>query len=420
MLYETWGVEGGGSQTPTLLEAWQPTRDTGSQDSLDTVESTSEFMNPDFIGEHEPAMNLHLTSADTETTDLDDIRSDSPLLMHPLDENKPQWMTTTRDQGSSSDVSLYCENNGINWFGSTLNRTLQLPLKMFLRIRSTGGHNDLSIPRRCFECKNCDIKRCGNCRFCFEPSLHGPCLRKPPCLAWRGEGLKNWNNQHLKLIQKYPLDRIYRAIVPSPKSTNNTGPQLENSFVSKQQDILQQSNTIENNKLDGTKNHSNIVHESIEDSTTTNNDMDCLQKFIDTKIQLINSKTTKIYRMLDELHSNNKTFLTDTLVDQNALKEMRLETNTCRTLHESIAVPKLLEIKKQLMAIEFNCYSMKKDLDNQRKLEERLTGALHKVILGLDPHKTLQSNTKSMSETCARKPTITTTLSYNNKSIGKV
>ena len=41
---------------------------------------------------------------------------------------------------------------------------------------------------------------------------------------------------------------------------------------------------------------------------------------------------------------------------------------------------------------------MKETLDNQRKLEERPTGALHKVILGLDPNKTPQSNPKSVSE----------------------
>ena len=89
---------------------------TESQDSLDTVESTSEFMDPTFIWDHEPDMNYHFDSATTETTDLDDIRSEinSPLLMHSLNENKPQWMTTTREHGSSSDVSLNSENNGIN------------------------------------------------------------------------------------------------------------------------------------------------------------------------------------------------------------------------------------------------------------------------------------------------------------------
>ena len=105
---------------------------------------------------------------------------------------------------------------------------------------------------------------------------------------------------------------------------------------------------------------------------------------------MIDSKTTKIYHILDEIQSNNQTFLTETFIDEDALNTIRLESNNCRKLHESTAIPKLLELEQQLLALESNCNSMKETFDNQKKLDENQTGAF-KVILGLDPNKTHQS-----------------------------
>ena len=366
----------------------------GSEDSLETESGVPEQLVPEFIWDQEPATGLHPEDEDTASTDLEERNETSPLLQHQEVDYKLMLIATTKVHDStSSNVSLNSVQPG-NWLDTTLN-TLQLPLRMFSNLRSKGG---ASIPRQCQKCQSCRVRRCGDCRYCFQPALKGPCLRKPACLQWRGVELRNWNDQHEKLLEKYPLNKVHKAIMPSPKAINTTMQQcrqLENSFVQEPQGQLDQSKT--NKTIESVNDNRNITNNSLKEKTTTEDDMDYVQRFINTKIKMNESKTTQMYHILDEIQTNNQTFLAEQFFDEDALTTIRLESNNCRELHESTAIPKLLELEKQLLALESNCNTMKESYDNQKKLDANQTGAF-RVILGLDPNTTQQSVHRSDSE----------------------
>ena len=204
------------------------------------------------------------------------------------------------------------------------------------------------------------------------------------------------------MLLAHPLNKVHKAVIPtrpSPKPTLNTTMQqcrqLEKSFVQEQTRHLDQSNDKTNASVNEI---GNIINESVKDTTATNDDMDYVKTFISTKIEMIDRKTKQINRILDEIQSTNQTFLIEQFVDEHALTTIRLESNNCKKLDESKAIPKLLELEQQLLSIETNCNSMKITFENQKILDANQSGAFN-ILLGLDPTKPTENTHRSTSET---------------------
>ena len=171
-----------------------------SEDSVET-EAGTEHRVPELIWDPMTASGLGPSDGDTLSTDLES----SPLLQH-QEVYQPMWMAATtkvQDSSGSSNVSLNNVQPG-NWIDTTLN-TLNLPLRMFSNLRAKGG---ASIPRCCMKCQSCKVRRCNDCKYCFQPALKGPCLRKPACLQWKGQELRNWIEQHERLLLALPLNKV--------------------------------------------------------------------------------------------------------------------------------------------------------------------------------------------------------------------